>query len=79
MKFFKFLHACYECLYVLFLASVVKGSAEAAYAAVALDANHALSLCKCKELVLEVFLAGSHNEANVHEGAVFLGSGAYEH
>ena len=44
----------------------------------ALDAHHALLLGKGEKFVLEVFLAGSHHEAHVHQGAVFLGGRAHK-
>ena len=79
MKLFEFFHAIYESLYVFDCAGVIERGAEAAYAAVALDADHAVSLGESHELVLEVFLARGHHEADVHERAVFLDGCADKH
>ena len=44
-----------------------------------LDTGHALRLCECHELVLEVLIALCHNEANVHDRTVLNCSSALEY
>ena len=72
MFLLKLLHASYEGFYVLDCAGVVERCAEAAYGAVALDADHAAFLCELHELVLQLFVSRSHHPAMVHDGAVLL-------
>ncbi len=59
--------------------SVVEGSAETAYRAVALDADHALGCGEFHEiLLLKLRIFGIHHEAYVHDGAVLFCHGAAE-
>ena len=43
-----------------------------------LDADQTSFFCKVHELILEVFISRSHDEAYIHYRAVFLGSSTYE-
>ena len=74
--FLELLHHGHEGLDVFLRAGIVGGGAEAAHAAVTLDAHHVTLDGELQELVLQVFLARSHHEADVHDGAVLLGGGA---
>ena len=58
--------------------SCEQGRAETAHAAVALDADDAALLGECQELIGEGFVAFRHHEAYIHDGTVFLDSGAAE-
>ena len=76
MQLFEFLHAGHEGVDVLLGAGVVGRGAEAADGAVALDADDVMGLGEGEELVLEVLMAGSHHEADVHYRTVGLVGGA---
>ena len=75
---FEFLHAGNQGLHALHGECVVEGGAEAADAAVALDAYHAAGGGEVEELLLELGVVGIHDEAYVHDGTVLLGHGAHE-
>ena len=76
---FEIVHGFYEEVHAFHGQGVVERCAEAAHAAVALDAHYASLRAEVDEVFLEFFERGRHYECDVHERAVFHAGRALEH
>ena len=63
----KFLHACYESVAAFDGLGVVARSAETTNRTVTLHANHTLRGCEVEEVLLQLLVLVSHDEADVHQ------------